>query len=72
MCDKSEDKTFWPVCCDCKTKIEPGTERKWRWYDFYAAQGDEPFIICAGCWDAPRHQWRMEQDRKDRMDELGR
>ena len=39
--------------------------RQWRWYDFYAPQGDEPLEICKCCWEAPKHQERMLRDRQN-------
>jgi hypothetical protein len=42
---------------------------EWRWYDFYAAQGDEPYYICSLCWELPKHQTRMSNDRYNRQQE---
>lgn len=57
-------------CGDCKT-LKPRKEvRSWRWFDFYAAQGDEPMLVCTSCWGAHRHQRRMEQDAIDREREM--
>jgi hypothetical protein len=59
------------VCRDCKqpTKLKDGFN--WRWYDFYAPQGDEPVFICNGCRDKPTHQARVRQDNDDRYAEFG-
>lgn len=35
---------------------------QWRWYDFYAPQGDEALEVCDECWDKPAHQRRISQD----------
>ena len=57
-------------CCDCKT-LKPRKEiRSWRWYDFYAGQGDTPWNICTDCWGKPKHQYRMAKDAEDRAQEM--
>lgn len=37
----------------------------WRWYDFYAAQGDEPLTVCKECLVKPKHVSRVKKDRAD-------
>lgn len=66
------------VCVQCKTCFEEtkrqdrlnhchycGAEKEtdqWRWYDFYAPQGDVPLEVCSDCWDGPAHQRRISRD----------
>lgn len=53
------------TCHECKQTF-PGSETTtWRWYDFYAAQGDTPMVICNTCYAAPKHQARMARDREE-------
>ena len=59
-------------CTYCKV-LKPRSEtRLWRWYDFYAAQGDIPLCVCKECWDKPSHQRRMASDKADEDWEMGR
>jgi len=37
----------------------------WKWYDFYAAQGDEPLRICYACQKLAKHKTRVRRDRED-------
>jgi len=53
-------------CDDCKLAIPSENVRTWKWYDFYAPQGDEPYHICESCWDAPAHVARMKKDDEER------
>lgn len=53
------------VCEDCgKTYVRCETI-SWRWYGFYAPQGDEPLVICASCQDGETHKKRLERYRHD-------
>lgn len=58
-------------CCDCKKSKFKYLTREWRWYDFYAPQGDEPMTICNECWTKPRHQERLARDRQELSEEMG-
>ena len=58
-------------CQDCKQEKPRSEVSEWRWYDFYAAQGDEPRMVCKACWVLPAHQRRMAQDKRDRDEEMG-
>lgn len=51
------------VCHDCKQDKEKKDTIEWKWYDFYAAQGDEPLIICDCCRGKEVHQNRVARDR---------
>lgn len=58
------------TCHDCGAEHPRKEMKEWRWYDFYAAQGDEALIICPKCRVADKHVARVKKDRKDMMDEL--
>lgn len=59
------------VCADCGQEHPRKNTRQWRWYDFYEPQGDEPRIICNGCWELPKHVQRMANDKADYEHEFG-
>lgn len=50
-------------------KRKDGAE--WRWYDFYAPQGDEAPFICFACRALPKHLARVARDDADRRAEFG-
>lgn len=57
------------TCDDCHA-LKPMSEiQEWRWYDFYAPQGDEPLLICDACRELPKHQERVRRDRAEREEE---
>jgi len=56
-------------CHDCGKDLPLRDVFPWRWYDFYAAQGDEPLHICNSCWDKPKHVARMRKDDEARARE---
>ena len=53
-------------CEDCGAEVKVSEMREWRWYDFYAPQGDEPVYICKGCQLGPKHRKRIKEDSKAR------
>ncbi len=57
------------ICQDCRKSVPKAETREWRWFDFYAAQGDEPLVLCLGCWEAPKHLERMAEDRNSERSE---
>lgn len=60
------------VCCnDCKQQKPRSEVEKWRWYDFYAPQGDEALNVCITCTALPRHIERVRKDREDYEWEMG-
>ena len=65
--EEAEEEVF---CPDCKQNVKKADTRTWKWYDFYAPQGDEPLIICKECWLKPKHQSRMARDEEEREEEL--
>lgn len=73
-CDRKrtedEGSQFY-TCVDCKTSKPLKEMLVWTWYDFFAAQGDEPYHLCRPCFTADKHQNRMRKDREDRDWELG-
>lgn len=58
-------------CADCKLTVKKKDGFEWRWYDFYAAQGDTPLFICNKCKELDRHKARVARDDADRRAELG-
>lgn len=70
--DKEKEGEEMSGCQQCKQAKKKKEIREWRWYDFYAAQGDEPMRICEDCWGKPEHQRRMEQDRRENYEESRR
>lgn len=58
-------------CYDCKKQVPRGEGIEWRWYDFYAPQGDEPMFICNDCKSLSKHKERVAKDSRDRDIELG-
>lgn len=57
------------TCHECKQTFPRSETTTWRWYDFYAAQGDEAMVLCKTCYAGPKHQARMEKDRRDADEE---
>ena len=53
------------TCHECKQTFPRSETTTWRWYDFYAPQGDTPMVICNTCYAAPKHQARMARDREE-------
>lgn len=66
---KEDEETH--VCADCKTPVKKKEGFLWRWYDFYAAQGDEPMFICTPCESKSTHVERVRRDNADRAAEFG-
>lgn len=60
----AEDEVEY-VCEDCKQSVKLKDGRFWKWYDFSAAQGDEPLFICNTCRKGETHVNRVRQDRQD-------
>lgn len=60
------------ICYDCQQTFKKKDTIEWRWYDFYAPQGDEPLTICQSCKKAEKHQARVKQDREDYEEEMKR
>lgn len=53
------------TCRDCKKTHKKKDTIEWRWWDFYAPQGDEPLIICNTCRTKPAHTERLARDKAD-------
>lgn len=73
-CDQKaseEEQKQIVVCHDCSGSFEKKDTIQWKWYDFYAAQGDQPLTICNTCRTRPTHRKRVEDDRADYEDEFG-
>ena len=60
------------VCFDCNQKFKLKDGVLWKWYDFYAPQGDEPLPICNECSGKEKHLARVRKDRADLKEELSR
>ena len=52
------------VCSDCHGTFLRKDVTEWRPWDFSAAEGDTPFIICNNCSSLPPHLNRVEYDRE--------
>jgi hypothetical protein len=59
------------VCKDCSQPVAKKDGFFWRWYDFYAPQGDEALFICKACSVKPNHLQRVARDKAAREDEYG-
>lgn len=51
-------------CVDCKAVAFVKDTVTWRWYDFYAPQGDIPLVICKGCVGSELHHRRVLKDEE--------
>ena len=71
--DKAEEQEGEELhtCNDCKSEVPLKKGVMWKWYDFYAAQGDEPLFVCDCCRPLATHQARVNRDKADRDWELG-
>lgn len=58
------------ICHDCHQTVNKGDTISWKWYDFYAPQGDEPMIICNHCRTLPKHKQRVIKDREEYEEEI--
>lgn len=73
-CDKAATEAegeVEEVCTDCGKTHKAKDGIAWKWYDFYAAQGDEPLQICNECRKAEKHLDRVARDRADYEAEMG-
>lgn len=62
---KAEEDAELETCHDCSRQFPAGELASWRWFDFYAAQGDEPLRLCPSCLVAPQHEERRRRDRAE-------
>ncbi len=64
MLQEEEEQKY--TCRDCKKSfsLKEGLIL-WKWYDFYAAQGDEPIPVCKDCRSGEKHTARCRKDRED-------
>lgn len=58
-------------CTDCGNEFKVSEGITWRWYDFYAPQGDEPLHICNECTKAEKHKNRIDRDIRNMESEFG-
>ena len=68
---QEEEDNRTVVCKDCKSVVLSKDTITWTWYDFYAAQGDIPLVICKSCASGSKHQDRLDRDRRDYEQEFG-
>lgn len=66
---EEEQNAEMKYCRDCAKTHRRDAGRFWRWYDFYAAQGDEALFVCNACWSAPKHKGRMADDLRRSREE---
>lgn len=66
---EESNKTVW--CHDGKHSVLKSDSIEWRWYDFYAAQGDEPLVLCRECAKGEVHRARVRQDQREYQEEFG-
>ena len=65
-CDKAideEEDNRECTCHDCNQTVKKKDGIEWKWYDFYAAQGDEPLFICNACRVLDKHKQRRARDQ---------
>ena len=67
-CVDSDEELHENKCTDCGAKAKD--MREWRWFDFYAAQGDTPLYICKECWSLEKHSLRRQKDREEYRQEM--
>lgn len=60
---RKEEEEETVICRDCHKEIKKKDAYYWKWEEFYAAQGDVPYVICRECRSAPRHRMRVAKDR---------
>ncbi len=76
-CQECYDKSLAVVeeethtCTDCKKSVPLKDGLMWKWYDFYAPQGDEPLFVCNECRKLEKHRERLAKDARDYEWEFG-
>jgi hypothetical protein len=71
-CEDASDEAAYEYCRDCGKSFNPTKEgTMWRYYDFYAPQGDEEIPICGECIKGQKHANRLENDRLAYNQEMG-
>ena len=68
---KSETAAELRGCRDCNQQVPRDEGIEWRWYDFYAPQGDEAIFVCNNCENLEPHKERVARDNHSRNIELG-
>lgn len=68
---ETRDDELEEICRDCGKTHKAKDGIAWKWYDFYAPQGDEPLQICDECKKLPKHIERVRADRADYEAETG-
>jgi len=62
---REEARKVHHICDDCGASVAREGGIMWKWFDFYAPQGDEPLFICLTCEESPTHAKRVERDSAD-------
>ncbi len=57
--EEDEEQVF---CQDCNMKYPKKNTIAWKWYDFYAPQGDEAIIVCDSCRSKEKHLDRVDRE----------
>jgi len=63
--EKNEVDEELHTCFDCLKEVKRADGIMWKWYDFYAPQGDEPLFICNECKGNSKHTERVAKDNAD-------
>lgn len=69
---EERDEQVIHTCFDCGKKHAAKDGIAWKWYDFYAPQGDDPLHICNDCCAREKHINRVKRDREDYEAEMDR
>jgi hypothetical protein len=70
--NKQEDEEEH-TCRDCHSKFTLASGGiLWKWYDFHAPQGDEPYPVCSDCQKKEAHIQRVIRDEANLREELER
>ena len=58
------------ACHQCRSVKKMSELTSWKCYDFYAAQGDTPMLLCNECRNSDTHRRRIEADQEAYDDEM--
>lgn len=68
--DKDQAKPAWPGCQFCDEHRTNAEVSQWKWHDFYAPQGDEPYYVCDTCRNEnEKFRTMVERDRRQGHEE---
>ncbi len=69
--DASQEVMSYDPCRDCGKRKKVKDMIEWKWYDFYAPQGDEPIPVCRECLSGEKHRARVARDTRLALEEAG-